>query len=142
MMVTLHTRITTNTPRADPSITPSDMRSLPFAIMPQNTKENTPMLKTAQAVTVLEDLVGIFMSVWLNSCLHRGASNTIRLSSLAFTKSSSVCLYLNRITQADTIVYARRVPIDMKSIRTLKSNTAAITAKTKPEKSVAAKGVW
>ena len=31
------------------------------------------------------------------------------------------------------MVYARRVPIDMKSIRTLKSNTAAITAKYQSE---------
>merc|ERR1719244_948262 len=94
MMVTIHTKTTSKIPRPDPSFTPLDMRSLPFAIIPQNTKENTPIRATAPAVTELEDLVGILMSVWLNSCLHRGA----RLSSLAFTRSSSVCLYLNRIT--------------------------------------------
>ena len=44
-MVTVHTRITSKIPRPDPSFTPLDMRSLPLAIMPQNTKENTPKIK-------------------------------------------------------------------------------------------------
>ena len=34
---------------------------------------SSPIRATAPAVTELEDLVGILMSVWLKSCLHRGA---------------------------------------------------------------------
>ena len=42
MTVTLHTKMTSTIPTPEPSVTPLDMRSLPFAITPQKINEKTP----------------------------------------------------------------------------------------------------